>query len=109
MFFVLDGVWNSSSRSLVLAARGVGQVIQIEPADAQAFLVAHEWLGIAAGLQGAQERMIHVHGVVAIGVGQHLSDEVTATKSVTMASMPVSSLISRTTVSAGCSPGSLMP
>ena len=58
VFFVLD-VSMEQLQPLARAGRqGSGQVIQIEPADAQAFLVAYERLGIAAGLQGAQERMI---------------------------------------------------
>ena len=51
--------------------QGLGQIIQFEPAHVQAFLVPHIRLGIAAGLESAQERVVHVHRVVAVRIGDH--------------------------------------
>ena len=92
---------------------GIGQGVEAghqgEPTHVEAFLVTYERFGITIRIGLAHEQVIHIHGVVAIRVGQHLGEDFTDTKSVTITSMPVSSLTSRATVSAGSSPGSLMP
>ena len=109
--FVLDVSNLEQLQPLARAGPGSGQVIQIEPADAQVLprrLRTARHCRRASGRTGTNDPCTwccrHWRR------SSTLSDEGDATKSVTRASMPVSSpLISRTTVSAGCSPGSLMP
>ena len=72
MLFVLQILVEQSESFRGTCRQGRGQVIQVEPAHIEAFLITDKWLDIASRLQSAQERMIHVHGVVAIGVCDYL-------------------------------------
>ena len=86
MLFVLQILVEQSESFRGTCRQGRGQVIQVEPAHIEAFLITDKWLDIASRLQSAQERMIMYMVLSPLAYVITLLDEVTATRSVTMAS-----------------------